>query len=387
MERAFAVLSDDEPDEDFATLAAELARLHFFKGEGDLAMRRVDTAIEVAESLWLPEVLSQALNTQGLLASLNGRSELSLALMKHALELALDNDLAQAALRAYNNVSDQLERRDRYDEAIDLCRRGIELARKDGRRVEEWYLLGELGVCLMRTGRWSEALEASADVPESAYSEFGLLVAWAPIEIAAARGDVGEARRLLTLLAAFEASADMQDRWGYAVLKAVVLRAEGEFEGALGAAEDAFEALGRQGFVSGADVKLAMAEALESALALGRLDKADELLAQIDAIPLGKRPPLLRGQSARFRARVGAARGAEDLEQGFKTAAAIFREHSLIFDLAVTELEHGEWLVRQGRSDETEPLLAEAQETFERLEATPWLERALAVRPPVEEPV
>ena len=54
---------------------------------------------------------------------------------------------------------------------------------------------------------------------------------------------------------------------------------------------------------------------------------------------------------------------------------------------SVTELEHGEWLVRQGRFDETEPLLAEAQETFERLEATPWLERALAVRPPVQEPV
>ena len=248
MERAFAVLSDDEPDEDFATLAAELGRLHFFKGEGDLAMERIDTAIEVAESLWLPEVLSEALNTQGLLASLNGRSELSLALMKHALELALDHDLAKAALRAYNNVSDQLERRDRYDEAIDLCRRGIELARKDGRRVEGWYLLGELSVCLAKTGRWSEALEASAEMPESAYSEFGLLVGWTPIEIAAARGDIREARRLLSLLAPFEASADLQDRWGYAVVKAVVLRAEGEFEAALASAEDALEALGRQGF-------------------------------------------------------------------------------------------------------------------------------------------
>ena len=61
MERAFAVPSDDEPDEDSATLAAELGRLHFFKGEGDLAMERIDTAIEVAESLWLPEVLSEAL--------------------------------------------------------------------------------------------------------------------------------------------------------------------------------------------------------------------------------------------------------------------------------------------------------------------------------------
>ena len=56
MERAFEVLAGDEPDEDLATLAAELGRLHFFKGEIDLAARRVDTAIEIAESLWLPEV-------------------------------------------------------------------------------------------------------------------------------------------------------------------------------------------------------------------------------------------------------------------------------------------------------------------------------------------
>jgi hypothetical protein len=42
----------------------------------------------------------------------------------------------------------------------------------------------------------------------------------------------------------------------------------------------------------------------------------------------------------------------------------------------VTHLEHAEWLDGQGRSEEAEPLLAEARETFERLEATPWLERA-----------
>ena len=43
--------------------------------------------------------------------------------------------------------------------------------------------------------------------------------------------------------------------------------------------------------------------------------------------------------------------------------------------MAVTELEHGEWLVAQGRGDEAEQLLAEAREIFERLEAKPWLER------------
>ena len=132
MERAFAVLADDEPDADLATLAAELGRLHFFKGDVELAARRIDVAIEIAESLWLPEILSQALNTQGLISSWGGRSEQSLALLKHALELALENDLAAAALRAYINLGDRLDRRDRYEEAIELDRRGVALARKAG---------------------------------------------------------------------------------------------------------------------------------------------------------------------------------------------------------------------------------------------------------------
>jgi len=41
----------------------------------------------------------------------------------------------------------------------------------------------------------------------------------------------------------------------------------------------------------------------------------------------------------------------------------------------VTLLQHGEWLVAQGRADEAAPLLAEAREIFERLEVTPWLGR------------
>jgi hypothetical protein len=53
--------------------------------------------------------------------------------------------------------------------------------------------------------------------------------------------------------------------------------------------------------------------------------------------------------------------------------------------MAVTELEHGEWLVAQGRAAEAEPLFAEAGEIFERLEARPSLERlARAGGAPVE---
>jgi len=38
-------------------------------------------------------------------------------------------------------------------------------------------------------------------------------------------------------------------------------------------------------------------------------------------------------------------------------------------------LEHAEWLVGQRQPSQAEPLLAEATEIFERLEARPWLER------------
>jgi hypothetical protein len=39
-------------------------------------------------------------------------------------------------------------------------------------------------------------------------------------------------------------------------------------------------------------------------------------------------------------------------------------------------LEHAEWLDERGRNGEAGPLAAEAREIFERLEATPWVERA-----------
>ncbi len=382
MERAFAVLSGDEPDEDLATLAAQLGRLHFFKGEIELATQRADAAVEIAESLWLPEVLSQALNTQGLIASFNGRSEQALALFKHALELALEHDLTAAALRAYNNISDQLERRDRYDEAIELSRRGIALARKAGNRTFEWYLLGELSVCLARTGHWDEALAVTAEAPEDAYTEFGMGVGGTRIEIASARGDAAEAVHVLSLLADHETRADIQDRSAYAVWSASTLRAQGRYAEALAASEDALELLDRIGFGLSGDAKLALGEGLESALALGRLDRVEELLARIEAVPPGKRPPLLRALASRFRASLAAARDENDVvEQGFKTAEGICREYRLVFHLGLAQLEHGEWLVRQRRAEDAEPLLLEAREIFERLEATPLLERVDAALP------
>ena len=69
-----------------------------------------------------------------------------------------------------------------------------------------------------------------------------------------------------------------------------------------------------------------------------------------------------------------------NVEQGFKNATGMFREMAVPFWMAVTLLEHGEWLTEQGRSGDARPLLDEARGVFEGLRAAPWLVRVEKVR-------
>jgi hypothetical protein len=71
----------------------------------------------------------------------------------------------------------------------------------------------------------------------------------------------------------------------------------------------------------------------------------------------------------------------DGVEGRFKSAAGRFREMAVPFWMAVTLLEHAEWLVGQGRGSEGQPLLAEAREIFERLKARPWVERLDPIAP------
>src|SRR5207247_9735154 len=87
--------------------------------------------------------------------------------------------------------------------------------------------------------------------------------------------------------------------------------------------------------------------------------EVEKLVAEIEAMKPGGRPPFLAAQAARFKGRLLAARGdLESAEQGFRRAEQIFREYGISFWLAITELEHGEALAEQGRVGEEAPVLA-----------------------------
>ncbi len=377
MERAWAELGGEEPDADIAALAAQLGRLHLLKGEPEPASAHLETALELAESLWLPEVLAEALNSSGVIAIFRSRLEQGHALIKRALELALEYELPAAALRAFNNLGDVLNRRDRCEEAAVQLEQGIALARRVGDRQWEQVLLGERSWSLALTGQWEEALASLNQVSEERLVELNPSFLLALPEPLVAQGRFEDARHLLSLHARHEAAADFQQRTAYRAAESVVLRAEGKDRQALAAADEALTA----SMIRPADqtVKVAFPQALEAAFALGERERGEQLLTPIEALPPGRLAPSLRAHAARFRARLGAEDGeSRKAEQGFAAAAVTFREFGIPFWLAVTLTEHGEWLLSEDRVTEAEPLLAEARETFERLQAKPWLERVEA---------
>ncbi|HEY8774633.1 MAG TPA: adenylate/guanylate cyclase domain-containing protein [Gaiellaceae bacterium] len=375
MERAYAVISTDEPDEDLGLLAARLALSYWFAGNTKRAAEHVELALEIGESLSLPEVLERAWTTKAMLTTAQGRPEEARGLFKLALEHSLEHGLTQRAANACGNLSDISFQRDRYEEALGYLHQALAIARKDGDRPNEWFSISETTYALYMTGHWDEAIAALAEIPEERLPTGGTLISplTSVLEIHLHRGNLDEARRIFSIYARLAESGDVQDQSCYACAEAALGRAEGRFPEALVAAERALSHSATVG-VANQGVKQALAHGIEAALAIGDREKAEGFLATIESLPPGRRPPFLDGQAHRFRARLAPTESAADSD--YAAAATRFRELELPFWLAVTLLEHGEWLGEQGRSNEAEPLLAEARGIFEQLGATPWLERA-----------
>jgi len=383
-ERALEVASAGEADAELANLASALGLAYVFTGDHDRAEERLSLALDVGESLGVHEAVSRAFAAKGIIATAKGHPEEALAYTKHGLTVALDHEDWERAYSLYFNLSDLAFQRDRYAESLGYLEADLAIVRRRGSRPGEWSVLAEMTYPLYMLGRWEEALTTAAEVPEeklSAALTMSLLTS--TLEIHVHRGHAAEARRLLSLFSHLAAAPDVQDRSGYQSADAVVLRAEGRLADALAAGVEASD-LSRESFgISTQSVKQGLVEAIEAALALGEAERAAELVATIDAVPPGLRPPYLTAQADRFRARLAGA--ASSAAHGFVAAEQRFRSIGVVFRLAVTQLEHAEWLLGQGRSAEAVPLLAESREILGQLEATPWLDRLAGAEAALDE--
>ena len=378
MEEAFGVLSDQEPDGDIATLAAQLGRIHFFIGDLGIARERLEFALEVAEALWIPEVLSEALNSKANILASTGHQEEAMALMERALTIARENEVPAAMLRAYNNLGHLYGVRDRYEECLVVAEDGLVLARKLGNRFWEEILFdGHIGP-LVQLGRWDEALryaqeegvaedagQPAFDRPEPLFLMVVLL----------ARGELDAAERMLSRYAAFGSAEDVQARTAYFLAEAQILHARGQMAESMeraGRALDAIPSIGPAHPLA----KMAFAVQLEAGFDAGDVAAVERTLARIRALPPGDTAVSVRAHEQRFRARLAATAGDHGAEAAFKAATAIFDQIGFAFPLAVARLEYAEWLAARGRAEEATALAAEASATFQDLRATPWVTRA-----------
>ena len=363
-ESALAVIAGDEPDEDLALLAARLSLGHWFGGDFDLAAERAERALDIAEAHAFPEALALALRAKAGVANARGHWELSRALVRRALEIALEHDLSEEAGIAYFWLSDTCFQRDAYGDALGYLDGALEQARRHGDRPGEAAVLAERTYPMVMLGRWDEALATVEEFSEEQLdwgSVVGTLLQ-AAVEVYVGRGQLDQAERILAVFSRFEETTDIQDRSIFFASRATLRQAQGRPAEALADSEAALELIEPLG-IRFQSVKQALVVATEAAMGLGDTEKAESLLGLVDALPRGTRPPLLDAQARRLRARV------DRDPDGLRAAAERLRELEIPFWLAVTLLELGELTG-------DEEALAEAREIFEDLQATPWLERA-----------
>ena len=372
LEHALASLSSEEPDADVATVSAQLGLFLMLAGHEDEAARHLEVALALAEALNLQEVFIDALTTKSIVLVRRNRLEEAHILLEASITRAVASSLPRAAARALNNLGVLHESSDRYREAADVIERALEQARRVGDSVWEFQLLTGCVSTLVLLGRWDEALERAAEAERlpRADRDFGLTFL---VEIDCRRGRLGDARERLAQYVDARHSDEAQERTTYALHEAMVLRIEGKPRAALETLEPVLESRAELG-IAFLTVKLALVEALESAFELRDTARIDTLLGMIETLRPGERPPLLTAHAARFRARL--ASDMDEAEDGFRTATEVFGEQGMVFSLAVTQLEHAEWLLEHDRPEDAEPLLAEARETFDRLGAAPSLKRA-----------
>ena len=356
MERAYAVISTDEPDEDLALLAARLSFGYWYGGDRERTAEFAEIALDIAEAHAYPTALAIALRAKAAVAATREHHEEAQALVKHALQVALDHDVStrRASVTSGSPTSassaTSTPMRSRYlDESIAL-------ARRRGDRPREWAVLAERTHPLCMLGRWDEVQATSDEFTQEQLDSGGLMLSLlqSAVEVHLQRGELERARAVLSMFSRLEESTDLQELSSYLGSRAALHRAEGRFAEALADAEATFEAGIRCRTSPRSPESRASSRRSRRPSRSGRQRRSRSCSLSSRAFRLGTRPPFLDAQAKRFRAR---------LERRSRPASRppprVFRELDLPFWLAVTLLEHGE--LHRATSES----LAEAREIFE----------------------
>jgi len=374
-EEAYAVLGAEAPDSDTARLAAELGRLHFFVGDFEAARARIETALPIAERTKDMALLASALTTKSMVYSIDRPHE-SYALLRGALEIALDHDLVFEALRTYNNLMVQLEVLDRIEEVPSLLEQSLALARRRGDR--QWIDVLESAAIseFVAAGRWEEAAGLAQDYDPLTLDVTSLQAHADLLELAWQQGDERAMQRWLDrTTSASGDEGDRQWRQSLLALRRTTLMVHGRFEEALVAAEaevaDQLENR-EQDILVGHGVRAVASLAPHAT----ERSAAERVLDAVTRVYAADAPRSVLAACARLGGVLASLRGDQgDAAERFGVALAPARSLGYVPWVAEILVDYSASLIADDRREDADPLLAEAREIAERLRWARLLDR------------
>jgi class 3 adenylate cyclase/tetratricopeptide (TPR) repeat protein len=364
IDRARSALTGEEM---LAELAARRARVAFLTGDNARALQEAEVALSIADPRGLRPLFAEAAITRANALLYDGRLIEALSLQSLGLQVALDADVTDQALRGFFNLAEFHLVLGHPEESGALVDRGLAMARERGNRSWERDLFAQrIGVHAF-CGEWDEALALSAETRTA--SETGIVrlaAVFAPL-ILAARGD---ASGLETWLAQPVKPSEWHELAVIeSIARAVALRATGEVDEAT---RLIVEVAPEESVLGGLTHVYYIGEVLDALISAEQLTLVEELLANSAHDEL----PVTRAQLQRARGKLSARSGElAEAETSLAQAATTLRDAGNPFELARTLLDDAGVLLELGRTGEANAVLQKASSLFAKLGATPWLER------------
>jgi class 3 adenylate cyclase/tetratricopeptide (TPR) repeat protein len=171
-DEAIELLEPLGPSRALAAAYAQRAGLHMMVGQWPEWKRRTEAALEIADTLALPEIRMRALQFRGIYrvieGDLQGRGDL-----EEALRVGIELGMGRETASAYINLADWTSELDGPLAGLALYKEGMVFASRRGLTVNGMWMRAESTWRLFDLGRWDEVIAAADEIRGWSGSEGG----------------------------------------------------------------------------------------------------------------------------------------------------------------------------------------------------------------------
>jgi ATP/maltotriose-dependent transcriptional regulator MalT len=241
LERALALLPEDEPIPERASILAWRVRMRHLRGRYREALTEGKAALKTARAAGDRSSESAVLNTLGITQISLGDIEEGVSCLREAIDIAAADDNVGAMENAYSNLADALNLAGQGVQALETVMEGVDAANRRGARVPDWIWL-TIADLSFELGDWATAreyLDRAGAHPAGIQLIFRRL-----LELEHALG-VGEDERAVQLIEELEphVARSSEPQWigAFGTLKAECLRRGRDLAGARAAVANALD--------------------------------------------------------------------------------------------------------------------------------------------------